>query len=143
MIGKQAVARALKYSFPRFFGVAVAGLLLDACITLFLRGMLSLSLPLSGGIGFGIAALFVFWCHERWTFLNLRQSSGSCSRRFIGYSITLIATFMVRIFILGFASPLSEHNYQIEMLIWLVAVGLSFIVNYLLSRFVVFQRIYQ
>jgi len=123
--------RLLGSSLVRFGLVAVAGLCVDLGTAWTLRTAFRLSLPLAAFLGFCAGAAFNYLLHERWTF-GTRAAS---ARRGSLYLLALLATVATRV---G-AVALLERSALPDIAVLILATGVSFVVNYLLSRHLVFR----
>jgi len=123
--------RLLGSSLVRFGLVAVAGLCVDLGTAWTLRTAFRLSLPLAAFLGFCAGAAFNYLLHERWTF-GTRAAS---ARRGSLYLLALLATVVTRV---G-AVALLERSALPDIAVLILATGVSFVVNYLLSRHLVFR----
>ena len=123
--------RLLGSSLVRFGFVAVAGLCVDLATAWTLRTAFGLGLPLAAFLGFCAGAAFNYLLHERWTF-GTRAAS---ARRGSLYLLALLATVATRV---G-AVALLERSALPDIAVLILATGVSFVVNYLLSRHLVFR----
>ncbi|VWX53018.1 GtrA family protein [Novosphingobium sp. 9U] len=119
----------LASSLVRFGLVAVAGLCVDLGTAWLLRSLMPL--PLAAFFGFCVGAAFNYLLHERWTF-GTRQAS---ARRGSLYVLALLATLGTRV---G-SVALLERTALPDLAVLALATGVSFVVNYVLSRFLVFR----
>lgn len=129
------IAHLLASPLVRFGIVAVGGLGVDLATGWSLSRFGGLPLTLAAFFGFCGGAAFNYLLHERWTF-----GSGAVSaRRGSLYALTLLATLACR---LGAVAVLQRTVLPApgdRLPILVLATGLSFAVNYLLSRFLVFS----
>ena len=125
------IRHLLGSSLVRFGLVAVAGLCVDLGTAWTLRTAFRLSLPLAAFLGFCAGAAFNYLLHERWTF-GTRAAS---ARRGSLYLLALLATVVTRV---G-AVALLERSALPDIAVLILATGVSFVVNYLLSRHLVFR----
>lgn len=116
-------------SLVRFGVVAVAGLAVDLGTAWLLRPLMAL--PLAAFFGFCVGAAFNYLLHERWTF-GTRAAS---ARRGSLYLLALLATLGTRVA----SVALLERTGLPDLAVLILATGVSFVVNYLLSRFLVFR----
>lgn len=127
------IKRLLRSTLIRFGVVSVAGLAVDLTAAWSLAAFAALPLPLAGFIGFCLGALVNYLLHERWTF-GTRDAS---ARNATLYGLALGVTLATRVgMIAAFEAILPSPS---RLLVLVLATGVSFIVNYLLSRFLVFQ----
>ena len=125
------IGRVFSSSLVRFAVVAVAGLGIDLGTAWTLRTGLDFSLPLAAFFGFCAGAAFNYWLHERWTF-GTRAAS---AKRGSLYLIALLVTVASRVGTVALVEPTGLP----DMVVLIVATGVSFIVNFVLSRYVVFR----
>jgi len=125
------IRHLLGSSLVRFGLVAVAGLCVDLGTAWTLRTAFGLNLPLAAFLGFCAGAAFNYLLHERWTF-GTRAAS---ARRGSLYLLALLATVATRV---G-AVALLERSALPDIAVLILATGVSFVVNYLLSRHLVFR----
>jgi putative flippase GtrA len=125
------IARLFGSSLVRFGLVAVAGLCVDLGTAWTLRTGFAMRLPLAAFVGFCAGAAFNYLLHERWTF-GTRAAS---ARRGSLYLLALLATLATRV---GTVSLL-ERTALPDLAVLIAATGVSFVVNYLLSRYLVFR----
>lgn len=123
------LARLFASSLVRFGLVAVAGLGVDLGTAWLLRPFMPL--PLAAFFGFCVGAAFNYLLHERWTF-GTRAAS---AKRGSLYLLALLATLGTRV---GSVAILDRTALP-DLAVLILATGVSFVVNYLLSRFLVFR----
>lgn len=129
-----------RQSLARFLAVAVAGLGVDAAATFLVRLGIGLSLTASGAIGYLAGAIVVFMAHEFWTFPDADKSLRGLPRRLLLYAASQGLGFVVRVAALaGLGIALAVAPFS-DILVFCGAVALSFVVNFLVSRFVVFKK---
>jgi putative flippase GtrA len=92
-------------------------------------------------VGFGFGALLNYLLHGIWTF-GIGWGAFS-ARRLALYGIVLTVVLSVRIASVAFLSSLIGDPRGYELAILMAATGLSFSVNYVLSKYVVFRAGYQ
>jgi putative flippase GtrA len=129
------IARLLESSLVRFGLVAVAGLVVDLGTGWCLATYAGLPLTLAAFFGFCVGAAFNYLLHERWTF-----GSGTVSaRRGSLYALALLATLATRVGTVAIleATVLTGPASRLPVLV--LSTGVSFVVNYALSRFLVFR----
>lgn len=120
----------------RFGLVAVAGLVLDIALSWSLAVLAGLPLTLAAAVGFCAAAAMNYLLHEFWTFRHgaPRPSLGRAMR----YLGALGATLAVRLVAVALLARILGTEGR-ELAILLAATGLSFLANYLVSKFLVFR----
>lgn len=119
----------------RFFAVAVAGLALDIAVAWNAAHQLGLPLWLSAAAGFAVAAAANYVLHELWTFREgARRLSAARAAR---YGVALTATLGARVATVAALATLVGEAHTLPVL--LAGAGVSFFVNYLISRYFVFR----
>ena len=119
----------------RFLAVAVAGLIVDLAVAWSAVYILGWPLWLAAAAGFVVAAAMNYVLHELWTFrAGMQQLS---TGRAVRYGIALFATLCARVATVAVLSAVFTSAYP--MLVLLAGVGVSFCVNYLLSKYFVFR----
>ena len=119
----------------RFAIVTVAGLIVDLGTAMLAAEVIGLSLPAGAAMGFFAGALFNYVCHELWTF---RVRGGGLSARRAGlYLVSMRVVLGARMGVAIALSPLAVGRLS-TLGVLIAAAGVSFIVNYLLSRLVVY-----
>lgn len=119
----------------RFLAVTVAGFLLDLGVAWSAATVLSLPLWFAATLGFVVAAGVNYVLHELWTFQDGAQRLSL--ERVVRYAAGLGLTLSARILaVLLFTAMLNENH---ALLILLAGAGVSFIVNYFVSRKFVFR----
>ncbi|MEO8241903.1 MAG: GtrA family protein [bacterium] len=123
--------------FARFLTVSLIGVVVDIALSWTLTAQFGLPLWLAAALGFTVAAGLNFVLHGRWTFRNSGYQSSLA--RLFRYLLALGLTLAVR---LGCVVLLQGWTLvQARPLVILtLSVGMSFCVNYLASKFLVFQR---
>jgi dolichol-phosphate mannosyltransferase len=123
----------MKGEFLRFFLVVCLGLFVDLNVAMFLAITAGMALWLAAAFGFISGATVTYLLHEYWTF---REGERRLSRKRAGsFLIVLGATFTTRVGMVALLSNLLNEN----MLVLAVAMGVSFLVHYTLSRNIVFR----
>jgi putative flippase GtrA len=119
----------------RFFAVAVAGLALDLVVAWSAARFLGLPLWLSAAVGFALAAAMNYALHELWTFRHgaRRVSAGRALR----YAMALAATLASRVATVAVLAVMFGEGKA--LLVLLAGAGVSFGVNFLISKFFVFR----
>ena len=116
----------------RFFVVTVLGVILDLAIAYGLHTGLGVPLWLAAATGFTLAAGVNYVIHQTWSF-----RSGPLSARRAGlYALVALATLAVRVAIVALLAQALAGAYPLAILI--AGAGVSFFVNFALSKFVVF-----
>lgn len=118
----------------RFLGVALVGLGIDLATSWSLANYLNWPLWLAASTGFTTAAAVNYTLHELWTF---REGDRQLSTaRALRYFIILLVTLTVRVgAVAGLTMLLGSRN---ALLILALGACVSFGVNFLLSKWLVF-----
>jgi putative flippase GtrA len=123
--------------FGRYFLVITAGFCVDLSVSMTLIKALEISLLLAGSIGYFFGLGFVYFLHESFTFKSSKNYV-SIKRTFhYFYSTTFI--LIMRLLTINF---LASIHFFSESIIWvlLIANGLSFLLNYLASVYILFEK---
>lgn len=116
----------------RFLAVTVLGVLIDLAIAFALHAGLGVPLGLAAAIAFTLAASLNYIIHQIWSF-----RSGPLSLRRAGaYALVALATMAVRVGIVAQLDRVLAGDYPLAILI--CGAGGSFVVNFVLSKWVVF-----
>ena len=129
------IARLLQSSLVRFGAVAVAGLTLDLATAWCLATFAGVPLPFAAAGGICAGAVLNYWLHERWTFGRGEVSA----KRGSLYTLVLLTTLVSRVGSVALlqATLLPGPRHRLPVLV--IATGISFVINYLMSRYVVFR----
>ena len=119
----------------RFGFVAVIGLVVDLTIAYGASRLLGVPLVLAAGLGFACGACVNYALHELWTFQAGAQRLSL--RRALKYALSLGATLAVRLGAVAGLERLMAEGQELAVLT--LATGVSFGVNYLTSKFMVFH----
>jgi putative flippase GtrA len=119
----------------RFLAVLVIGLVVDVTVAWSASYFLGIPLWLAAAAGFLVAAALNYLLHEVWTFrIGMhRPTAGRMAR----YGLTLCATLVTRVATVAVLAQILENDYALPVLI--AGAGVSFCVNYLLSKYFVFR----
>jgi putative flippase GtrA len=116
----------------RFFAVTVLGVVIDLAIAFALHTGLGVPLWIAAAIGFTLAASANYVIHQTWSF-----RSGPLSLKRAGaYALVALATLAVRVGIVAQLDRVLAGDFPLAILI--CGAGGSFIVNFVLSKWVVF-----
>lgn len=124
--------REIRYSAVVLLGVFVDLLFVTISIRYFNFSPLE-----AAGIGIVLSSFFTFFLHDAWAFRI--SHLGGMQYRFVKFLLSCAFTFLVRgAVIFGFPHIIC---YSVDE-VWIVvfAVGVSFIINFLLSKYIVFVR---
>jgi dolichol-phosphate mannosyltransferase len=120
----------------RFCMVAVAGLAVDMAIAWALNSLLVVPLTLAAIVSFTVAAGFNYLAHEFWTF----GIGGSLSAKRGGlYLVTLGITLAARLAVIVLVQRAFSLQPGQALVALVPAVGISFVVSFLLSKYLVFD----
>lgn len=122
--------------FARFFAVTVLGVVLDIAIAYGLHEALGTPLALAATIGFVIAAGVNYVVHQTWSFQN--GSRRLSLARALKYAATAGITLAARIAVVAALAHQFGDSFALPILI--AGAGVSFVVNFTLSKFVVFAE---
>ena len=121
----------------RFTVVIVGGLTIDLSVAFLLTELAQLPLTVSATIGFLAGALFNYILHELWTF-KAANATVSPVRAAL-YLASSFITLCVRLVTISLFEPFAAGPLS-RLAVLVTATGVSFIANFLLSRFVIFRR---
>lgn len=118
----------------RFFAVTVAGVVIDIAVAYGLATALGVRLWLAASIGFGVAAGFNYVAHQLWSFrAGERALSAERAAKYGGAALAVLA---VRVAVVAALDRLLGGD--LALLILIGGAGVSFFVNFALSKFIVF-----
>ncbi|MBT9371471.1 GtrA family protein [Rhizobium sp. CSW-27] len=131
------ISRLLQSSLLRFGMVAVIGLGVDLGTAWTLSAKAGLPLTLSAFAGFACGAVMNYLMHEFWTFRD--ASSAVSVRRGVLYLVAVGVTLVARLAAVMALQPLFGAVGQ-GLVVLVGATAFSFVVNYIVSRHLVFAR---
>ncbi len=120
--------------FTRFFFVSFVGVVVDFCIAYAITYFFASPLWVGATIGFFVAAAGNYALHEVWTFQSEERKISS--RRAMHYIIMCSIVLISRLMAIEWLS--SWMPYDRLLFIFVIATGISFFVNFLISKFVIF-----
>jgi putative flippase GtrA len=120
----------------RFFVVTVLGVVLDIAIAYGLHELAGVPLALAAVIGFICAASANYVLHQLWSFQT--SSRGLSLRRAAKYGLVAGLTLLVRVCVVAGLDLYLSGAYALAILI--CGAGVSFFVNFTLSKFFVFAE---
>jgi putative flippase GtrA len=124
-------------TFPKFFLVSLGGVGGDISLAWTLYSVVGIPLSLSVFISLSCAAVLMYFFHEFWTFRrNATQFSFRRLRQFMATSFLVL--FVRWVFLWIMHNPLG-FGEQMALLQLTGAAGVSFLVNYAVSRVVIFR----
>lgn len=123
--------------FVKFFVVSVLGLGLDLGAAWALATLAGVPLPLAAFCGFGAGAVLNYGLHEAWTFAS-KDRKPSVKRGGL-YLLALGVTVAVRVAAVAVLEATLLPGPDQALFVLVAATGLSFVTNYLLSKYVVFR----
>jgi putative flippase GtrA len=120
----------------RFFGVTLLGVVIDIAIAWALHTYGGVPLWLAAAIGFVLAALGNYVLHQSWTFRSSshRLSLARCAK----YGLVALVTLLARIAAIAVLERFWESGHA--LLILVSGAGISFFVNFALSKLFVFAE---
>ena len=118
----------------RFTFVAVVGALVDLCVAFALAHYVSAPLWLAAAAGFVLGALINYSAHELWTFQT--GSRRMSLRRALRYMICTFFVLVTRVAVVAVLAAWIGERYALAVL--LGGMGVSFVVNFALSKFFIF-----
>ena len=119
----------------RFFSVTLLGLALDIAIAFAVHHLLGAPLWLAAGIGFVMAAGANYMIHQTWTFQTGQRRVSA--NRAAKYALVAIITLIARVAAVAALDRIL--GAELPLLILLLGAGVSFGVNFTLSKFFVFS----
>lgn len=131
-------AALLRSDVVRFGIVSVLGLALDLSLAWTLATIGGVPLPAAATAGFLAGAVSNYVLHARWTF-------GSADRKLTAalggrYALSLAATLAARVVSVAALERLTPPGADSNLLVLMSATGVSFLVNFLLSKYLVFRQ---
>lgn len=132
------MSRTSGAQFARFTGVGVLGLAVDLGAAWVLTTQGGVPLLLAAGLGFVLGATVNYVAHELWTFAEAGRTLSLA--RWASYLLGMGAILVVRLVALAGLGAMVGSRAGSDLALLLGATALSFVANYLLSRFVVFRR---
>ncbi|WP_257575922.1 GtrA family protein [Sphingomonas sanguinis] len=130
------MTKLFAHPIVRFGIVALLGLAIDLG-TAWLLASWGVPLPGAAAAGFVVAAIVNYVIHERWTFRTEASLSATRGSRYLA---VLIVTLGVRVVMVAILERAVFSAPQQRALPLLLAVAVSFLVNYSLSKRFVFVR---
>lgn len=127
----------ISHELLRFGIVTVLGLMIDLSVAWSLARLAGLSLPLAALFGFLVAAGFNYVLHELWTFAARGEKVSA--RRGMVYLAGLSLPLATRLAVVSVLSSYVFPGSAAQLPVLVVAVGCSFVVNYVFSKYVVFR----
>lgn len=129
----------MKHSeFRRFFAVAILGLAIDFFVAWIALSLFAISLFLAAIIGFTVGATFNYVCHEYWTF-GKNRTVGLSAKRLALFLGNCFFTLVIRLIILS-GLQFAFSGMLPDMFFLVAAAVFSFITNFLISKFMIFQE---
>jgi putative flippase GtrA len=116
----------------RFFAVTVLGVFLDLAIAFALHTYAGVPLWLAAATGFTMAAAANYVIHQTWSF----RTGPLSSRRAALYGAVALAVLAVRVGIVALLERALPGAWPLAILV--AGAGGSFVVNFVLSKWVVF-----
>lgn len=125
----------------KFFSVSLASGAIDACAGLACFNLLDFSLHGSTTAGFCTGLVFGYFMHQTWTFAVGKTFDPAAFIKFILTNTLLLAIRLgvVQLLLLALLHSPFAGDRLFENAVYLIMLGISFIANYLLCRFIVFR----
>lgn len=123
-------------AFTRFTLVVAAGLLVDLVIAWLLS--LHMAIVAAAAIGFAAGALSNYLAHNFWTFRHGNARPRMSLRQFAFYLAVLGITLAIRLALVALLSGWLGTGSLENAVVLIAASGASFLVNFVLSRQLVF-----
>ena len=120
----------------RFFVVSLGGVIVDIAIGWALVELFGLPLWLGATFGFAVAAAGNYAAHELWTFRA--AGAGLSARRALQYVGASALILMVRLAVVTALGALTEGAWTLAILV--AGAGVSFFVNFAVSKLLIFAR---
>lgn len=121
----------------RFFIINVLALGIDATASAIALFLIS-NLYLATCIGVGMSFVVAYVAHEYWSFE--REESGLSSKRFAMFALNCSFILLARLAVIGaIKSQLASENFWMNGVIWFIAAGVSFLLNFFISRKFIFK----
>jgi putative flippase GtrA len=120
----------------KFLAVTVLGAIIDVSVTLALQAALEPPLALTAAGGVLAGAVFNYFAHEYWTFGRGGRFSFRRASAFFG---TVMVTLLLRMAVVSVLASIFIQRVS-DTILLLAAFGVSFVVSFLLARFVVFRK---
>lgn len=118
----------------RFFAVTVLGVVIDLAIAFALHTAFGVPLWLAAAVGFALAASANYVIHQLWSFQHGPRRLSA--RRAAKYAVAALVTLGVRVGIVALLARMLDEGFALAILI--CGAGGSFLVNFALSKFLVF-----
>lgn len=116
--------------------VSVAGVVLDLAIAYGVATLLGLPLWVAATIGFLVAATVNYVAHELWTFRDGARALSA--HRGAQYICVCALVLLSRLAVVAWLSILIDRDYA--LLILICGAGVSLVVNFTVSKFLVFTK---
>ena len=134
---KGIVAALFGSQVVRFGIVSVIGMTVDVATGWILSVGAGMPLTLAAATGFVVAATLNYVLHARWTFAG--ATNGLSAGRGGLYLLTLGATLATRLGVVAVLQAMVPDGPFKPLLALVPAIGVSFVVNFLLNKLLVFQ----
>lgn len=122
--------------FARFFAVTVLGVVIDIAIAYGLHEVFGTPLAVAATIGFVLAATFNYVMHQTWSFQT--GSRRLSMARALKYAAVAGTTLAARVAVVAILADRFGDEYA--LLILICGAGVSFFVNFGLSKLFVFAE---
>lgn len=122
----------------RFASVTFVAFVIDIVLVLFLRKLLQMPLWLCVAVSFVTIGVALYFVHEYWTFK--RRRSGFSYTRLRQTMLTIAIAFIVRVGLIALLATMHQPGDGLTVAYVIVGGLASFVSNYLLIRFWVFEN---
>jgi GtrA-like protein. len=120
----------------RFFVINAVSLGIDAIVSAAAL-WLGANLYAAPSAGVGASFVFAYVAHEFWTFR--REDSGLSLRRFVNFALNCLMILLVRFLVIRLVeNHINHESFLSQALILAIAAGVSFMVNFFISRRFIF-----
>lgn len=122
----------------RFFLANLLGVTIDITVAISLIKIAALSTTVATSISITIAAVIMYFVHELWTFAGANQ--GLSGKRLVTVVASAFVALGTRALVLLILQKIPLHSDYIQYGHLIVAVSCSFLVNFILIRFIIERK---
>ena len=127
-----------QFESVRFTFIALLGLAVDLAVATVLIEITDFPLYVVATVSFFVAAAFNYCCHELWTFNRQLEQKKLSPLRLVSYLLTMLATLLVRLIVIALYE-MTDINAGNDLMVILIAAGVSFTTHYALSKWFIFR----
>ena len=127
----KSIWKRIPTSFYRFLLIGGSATIFDFIIYMILSNHLDITI--SKVLSTSLASIYSFILNKKWTFVDESKLSSSQVAKYVVVQI-------INIFVNTTINTIVFHLTHYKILSFIVATGISMMVNYLLQRFFVFQE---